>query len=200
MQKSHDDIALLDMDGTIADYDLRMQADLEKLRSPEEKSYTIGLDKRHPPYIKARMDLITSSGDWWENLPKFQLGFDLLEMLQKLEFYVSILTQGPKDNPVAWSHKVRWCKKNVPDLDIAVTRRKGLVYGKVLIDDYLPYILDWLEWRPRGVVIMPAHPWNEKFSHPNVFRYDGKNKKDIWKILQAVKKRKMGERWENPLR
>jgi|GEM_PF-4745712 len=39
----------------------------------------------------------------------------------------------------------------------------------------LVYIERWLTWRPRGLVIMPAQPWNEDFRHSNVLRYNGKN-------------------------
>jgi hypothetical protein len=60
-----------------------------------------------------------------------------------------------------------------PDVDITITRDKGLVYGLVLVDDWPKYILRWLKWRPRGLVIMPASTSNEKFKHPQVIRYDG---------------------------
>jgi hypothetical protein len=45
-----------------------------------------------------------------------------------------------------------------------------LVYGKVLYDDFPPYILRWLEWRPRGKVLMLDAQHNRDFTHPNVFR------------------------------
>jgi len=186
-------IALVDMDGTLADYDGAMQRDLDKLSSPDERSREIGYGCKHPDYIWERMKMIKSSGEWWENLPKFQLGFDVLEILREFEFYISILTQGPRANPVAWSHKVRWCLKNVPDLDITITRNKGLVYGRVLVDDYPEYIEQWLEWRPRGLVIMPAQKWNKDFKHSNVLRYDGKNLSSLRHALGVVRDRKDGE-------
>lgn len=186
-------IGLVDLDGVLCDYDKAMQHDLDIMLAPGEKRYLIGLHKRHPSYVVVRMDLIKSSGEWWENLPQFKLGFDVLEILKELNFYVSILTQGPKENAIAWSHKLRWCIKNVPYLDITITRRKGLVYGKVLVDDYPVYIQQWLEHRPRGLVIMPAHEWNKDFVHPNVIRYDGANIKEVRKALVIVRNRKSGE-------
>jgi len=52
-----------------------------------------------------------------------------------------ILTQGPKKNPASWSGKKKWIDKNLgQDVDITITRDKGLVYGKVLVDDYPGYI------------------------------------------------------------
>jgi hypothetical protein len=113
--------------------------------------------------------------------------------MQELGYYLSILTQGPKANPVAWSHKVKWCFKHVPNIDITITRNKGLVYGKVLMDDYPEYIQQWLEHRPRGLVIMPAQKWNVDFTHPNVIRYDGSNLLEVRRALEIVKDRKPGE-------
>ena len=56
----------------------------------------------------------------------------------------------------------------MPLADVTVTHDKGLVYGKVLFDDYPPYIERWLEHRPRGKVLMLETPYNRSFSHPNV--------------------------------
>ena len=182
-------VGLVDIDGTLADYDGAMEKDLELLRSPNEEKYTTGLHKKHPPHIWNRMELIKSRGEWWENLPTLKAGFTLLHELKELDFYISILTQGPKDNPIAWSHKVAWCKKNVPDLDITITRRKGLVYGRVLVDDYPEYISQWLEWRPRGLVIMPAQPWNVDFKHSNIIRYDQTNLIEVREALTEARSR-----------
>jgi len=192
--KEHiDDIALIDLDGTLCNYDFAMQRDLDSLLSPREKRYVIGLHKKHPPYIVSRMDLIKSNGEWWENLPRFELGFDVLCLLKKYNFYISVLTQGPRSSPSAWSHKVLWCKKQIPEMDITITRRKSLVYGKILVDDYIPYIEQWLKSHPRGLVIMPAHEWNQNFVHPNVIRYDGNNLKEIERAVKIAKNRKSGE-------
>ena len=186
-------VALIDLDNTLTDYDLAMQRDLNLLKSPNEEEYIIGQHKLHPDYIFDRMKLIKSRGEWWESLPKLQLGFDILEVLRDLDFYISILTQGPKENTVAWSHKLSWCLKNVPDLDVTITRNKGLVYGKVLVDDYPPYVENWLKHRKRGLVIMPAHFWNKDFTHSQVIRYDGSNIDEVKKALEIVKNRKSGE-------
>ena len=189
----HDLVALVDMDGTLADYDGAMARDLAKLASPQEPEEEIGYDKPHPDYIWERMKAIKARGEWWENLPRFKLGFDVLNILQEFNYYISVLTQGPRENPVAWSHKVKWCFKHIPDIDITITRNKGLVYGKVLVDDYPEYIQQWLAHRPRGLVIMPTQKWNKDFSHQNVIRYDGNNLSEVRYALSIVKDRKSGE-------
>jgi 5'-nucleotidase len=187
-------IGLIDLDGTLVDYHLALQRDLDSMRSPNEDRYIIGSQNRHPDYIYARMESIKSRGEWWENLPKLQLGFDILDILLKLNYYVSVLTQGPKDNTIAWSHKLKWCIKNIPDIDVTITRNKGIVYGKVLVDDYIPYIEQWLAHRPRGLVIMPAHEWNKDYTPTsNIIRYDGSNLDQIEEALAKVRQRKAGE-------
>jgi len=193
MNEQTDIVALVDMDGTLADYDGAMARDLAKLASPEETSEAIGYGHDHEDHIWERMKMIKSNGDWWENLPRLALGFEILDLLEELGFYRSVLTQGPKTNAVAWSHKVKWCFKNIPEIDITITRNKGLVYGRVLVDDYPVYIEQWLEHRPRGLVIMPAQPWNKDFSHPNVIRYDGSNMQEMRKALIAARDRKAKE-------
>jgi len=186
-------ISLIDLDGTLCDYEGALQKSMNKLASPDEPFEITGYGQKHPPHIWNRMNLIKSSGEWWENIPTFILGFDILNVLKKLGFYTTVLTQGPKENAIAWSHKVKWCMKNVPDLDITITRNKGLVYGKVLVDDYPDYVEQWLEHRPRGLVIMPAQKWNKDYVRSNVIRYDGSNLDKVKMALQKAKDRKPSE-------
>ena len=187
-----ENIALFDMDGTLCDHNKALFQDLEKLRNPSEEQVKSIHGKKLPDYVKARADLIRMSEEWWENLPKFKLGWDVLEIAKKHGFKIMILTQGPKNKPEGWSGKMKWLDKNLPDVDVTMTRDKGLVYGKILVDDYPPYIEKWLKNRPRGLVIMPANPENEDFQHPNLIRYDGTNLQEVEKALMAVKERKAG--------
>lgn len=182
-------IALLDMDGTVADYEGQLSKDLSKLASPSEPSFDIWGDKRHPEYIRARMELIKCRGEWWENLPVLPIGMKIVSFLKEYGFSVHILTQGPKSNPEAWSHKARWVMKNLPETPITITRDKGLVYGRILVDDWPEYIERWLKWRPRGQVIMPAQKWNLNFSHQNVLRYDGTNDEELKLVLDRTRTR-----------
>jgi hypothetical protein len=187
--KEIENIALFDMDGTLCDYDKGLSESLEKLRSPEEPIFNFLRDDS-PDYIKARADLIRSSEKWWTTLPKFQLGFDVLKVARELGYREMILTQGPRNNPASWSGKKIWMNENLgSDVDITITRDKGLVYGKVLVDDFPKYIERWLEWRPRGLVIMPANNGNENFTHPQVIRYDGSNLSQVRKAMEDIKLR-----------
>jgi hypothetical protein len=169
-------IALFDMDGTLADYDGKLKADLLRIASPEDPPVE-AIYGNLPPHIEARRHMITTQLGWWLGLEPFRLGWDILEVIRSLDFRIVILTKGPSSKPGAWSEKVQWCSKHLNGMieGVTITHDKGLVYGKVLVDDFPAYIERWLEWRPRGLVIMPAHDHNQGFSHPNVVRYDGTN-------------------------
>ena len=162
--------------------------------TPNEPIFRPPIRSDAPEYIQNRADLIRSSEGWWENLPELQLGWDILEIAREQGYRIMILTQGPKRNPASWSGKKKWIDKHLgPDVDITITRDKGLVYGKILVDDYPPYIEKWIKWRPRGLVIMPANESNKSFKHNQVIRYDGKNFQYVYNAMAAAKERKSME-------
>ncbi len=179
-----EDVALFDLDNTLCDHEGTLRKDLDKLMSPEDELYTGSLFDP-PEYLRSRMDAIRSSVEWWADLPKFQLGFDVLQIARDLEYRIMILTQGNKRNPSSWMGKKRWVDKNLgQDTDLTITRDKSLMYGKVLVDDYPDYISAWLKHRPRGIVIMPAHDFNKDYRHERVIRYDGSNIREVREAMQ----------------
>lgn len=175
MTPASEPIALIDMDGTIADFDQSMKEHLVKLASSADgewaKGNFDGKREEMPEWLKARQALIKRSPGFWRDLPRLHDGFHMLEMLRELGFSLNILTKGPERSTNAWTEKVEWCQEHVPDAAIHISQDKGLVYGRVLFDDWPAYILRWLEWRPRGLVIMTDQPWNQGFDPPNVHRY-----------------------------
>jgi len=190
MIREAQNIALFDMDGTLCDHDKALKKDMEKLKGPKENLPEVFLGQDTPPYLRERIELIRKQPGWWENLDKFKLGFDILNVAKKLGFEIYILTKGPSSKPNAWKEKVDWIRKNVEKAKITITEDKGLVYGKVLVDDYPHYIEAWLKHRPRGLVIMPIHSYNQNYNHPRVIRYDGKNLSQIKTALKRVKERR----------
>lgn len=171
---TEDKIALFDMDGTLADYDQKLAQDLALLRhtnEPEEDLNWTTEDER-PDYIKARIRLVKSQPGWWESLAEIPSGFLLLWLAKKVGFTVHVLTKGPRRLPFAWGEKLQWCQKHIaPDVDITITHDKGIVYGRVLVDDYPEYMDRWLKHRPRGLGLMPATDYNVGYQHSNVIRY-----------------------------
>ena len=189
MKESEWPIALFDLDDTLCDYGGAMFESLEKLRSPKEpKTRLYGNGEQIPYYLEQRMNLIRREEDWWVNLPKLQLGWDILKVAKKLDFKIIILSKGPRRNPVAYSGKKKWIDKNLGyDTDVILTQDKGLVYGRVLVDDFPPYIESWLKHRPRGLVIMSANKRNKNFVHPQVIRYDGTNIEEVWSAMKKAR-------------
>ena len=172
MTKKHNRVALIDMDGTLADFDGQMRRDLSAMQGPNEPDPVFGpTDDFH--HIEARKNAIKAKPGWWRSLPALPDGFRVLEMLRSHEFRLVILTKGPFKTTAAWSEKVDWCRAYIPDASVTITEDKGLVYGKILVEDWPPYIEQWLEWRERGLVILMDRPWNQDLHHPNVFRYRG---------------------------
>ena len=189
MTNQIENIALFDMDGTLCDYELALKKSLEELSSPKEPQIVFPIKDNAPEYLRNRTNLIRKSEEWWTDLPKLQLGWDILEIAKELDYRIMILTQGPRKNPAAWSGKKRWMDKNLPDTDITITRDKGLVYGKILVDDFPDYIERWLQWRKRGLVIMPANNSNQSYKHPQVIRYDGANLQEAKETMLKAKQR-----------
>jgi 5'-nucleotidase len=170
---SKDNIALIDMDGTVAGYVESLEAELKKLAGPEEPTHNINWNDRLPEHIWNRVEMIKNSKDWWLNLPKLEDGFTLLNLAIKIGFEIHVLTKGPKATKTAWTQKVEWCERHLPeDTNVTITHDKSLVYGRILIDDYPDYATAWLSNRPRGLVVMPLRDWNKDFRHPNVIHYD----------------------------
>lgn len=187
-------IALVDMDGTLADYQGALTAEMEKLQGPEEQPYLFYGERE--PHIAAREALVKCQAGFWRSLPQIQLGFDIVEDLRTIGYGLHILTKGPRTTVSAWTEKVEWCKVNIPDADITVTHDKSLVYGRVLIDDFPPYFLGWLATRPRGLVICVAQECNKEFGKDkNIIRYDGTNREQVREALKAAFDREAGSDW-----
>jgi len=192
-----DNVALFDMDESLAGFVPAMVRDLELLRSPGEEEITednIWTMDRHR-HVSNRMKLIKSQPGWWLNLEPIQPGLAVLQACKAAGMDIAILTKGPQGHANAWTEKLLWCQRHVDPLaDVTVTFKKSRVYGKILYDDYPEYMLSWLKRRPRGLGIMPVTAANEKFSHPNVIRYRGLQDLDQVKVaIEIAKNRQPGE-------
>lgn len=190
-------VALFDLDGSLADYVSALVRDMNELASPEDKKLTeanlYSLENKHP-HLRNRMRLIKRQPDWWLNLAPIPAGMKALQIAKEIGFNIHILTKGPKKASIAWKEKLEWCQLHIDEeVDVHVTSDKGLVYGKVLYDDFPDYMDSWLEYRPRGLGIMPVTPYNKKYKNPNVVKWDGKNVEELTSALQTVFNRKSKE-------
>jgi len=159
-------VALVDLDGTLADFDGAMRAQLVLLDSPQDVARAIDMPEHElygekHPHMKFRRDLVKRQPGFWEGLPVLPLGMSIVEILRRLDYEIHVLSKGPVTTTSAWTEKVHWVQKHLgAGTPITMTHDKGLVYGRVLVDDWPPYIEAWLAYRPRGFVVMPAQPWN----------------------------------------
>lgn len=176
-------IALVDMDGTLCDYEGAMQRELQKLCGDEA-------DIMDPQYKKI-VDLIKQQPGFWRNLLVIPSGLKMVSLLKKMGFDIHILTKGPYRTISAWSEKVEWVREHLPDTPITITENKGLVYGRVLFDDWPPYCEAWLKHRPRGLVIMPAYRYNKGLDEKypgKIIRFTGDNLEEVEIAVAKVAK------------
>lgn len=187
-------VFLFDLDGSLADYDGALLADLERMRSPGEPAVAGVREAFGVPHLRARIDAATARPGWWAALPPLEAGMAVYRLAREMGFDCQVLTKGPKYQPRAWAEKVEWCQRHLgPDVDVHVVSDKGLVYGVALYDDYPRYAEAWLEHRPRGLVVMPANAGNRDFRHANVIRYDGTNLAEVERAMRVVFARRPGE-------
>lgn len=181
-------IALVDMDGTLCDYEGDLYRELKRVLRNDETLTNTGM--------KRLKEIIKNQPGFWRALPPIELGMQILEILKEVGFDIHVLTKGPYRTTSAWTEKVEWCREHIPGTPVTITENKGMVYGRILVDDWPGYCESWLEWRPRGLVIMPAHPYNEGFAqqHPDrVVRTNGSNLDVVRERIQAAYDRSLGE-------
>lgn len=182
-----DNIILFDLDGSLVNYEKAMLAELEKLRGPEEEPITDIWSIEDVPHLTARKNLISSVPGFWINLERLPGGFEVFNAAKNIGFIPVVLTQTPKKKPIASKEKHEWILENLgEDTLFNLTRAKGLTYGKILYDDYKPYMLQWLEWRPRGLGIMPHANHNADFTHNQVIRYDSEKMTNFYDVVRAM--------------
>jgi 5'-nucleotidase len=185
MEEENTKICLIDLDGTLAGYEQRLQEDLQRLASPGEPEIQI-YHEDNPLWLENRIKLIKLLPGWWQNLPTLSDGFQIYQKAVKIGYKIQILTKGPKRTTNAWTEKLIWCQTHIDaEVPVTITFDKGGVYGRILVDDFPDYAQRWLKWRPRGTVIMPARHYNKGFEHNRVIRYDGTD--DSWKrVCEAM--------------
>jgi len=199
-------LALFDMDGTLFNHDAILRADLIRIAGPDDEPSIEEITCENLrdlatkyPWIDARIDIIRRQPGWWRSLPRYEPGWEILRVVREIGFCTQILTKGPSSKPVAWMEKVQCIHDHFGDdmsIDI-MGKDKGGRYGRVLVDDWGPYLLSWLEHRPRGLGIMPAWDYNADFKHPNVIRYDGSNMELLRAALRAAYDRGANEHWHD---
>jgi len=198
-----DRTALFDLDGTLADFEQEFMGRMSKLGAPSEP--VSGSDDFWqddlPEHLRERKRLVKVEPGFWARLPRIELGFQIFDIVvNECGFRPVILTKGPWKNPRAWMEKHEWCaaQPELEDVPVIIAGgdddAKSMVYGRILVDDYPPYVTEWLKVRPRGLVIMPERSINEGFSHPNVVKCDGSNLDEVRKRVRQARDRDPGRK------
>lgn len=174
-------LALVDLDGTLADFDGAMRLGMRKLASPDEV-FIWNREGDKYPHLRARRELVMRQQGFFRNLEPIKRNMMLVDHIAGMGFDLHILTKGPMYAPNAWTEKLEWCQKHLrPGTPLTITQNKELVYGKLLVDDWTPYVERWLEVRPRGLAIIPATKANVGFYHPRAERFTGT--RSNWKLV-----------------
>ena len=173
-------IALIDMDGTLVDYDGAFLRDLKRISNKEERelieSYKGNVWKMCTEnfLFERRRHMITSQYGWWTDLNPIEENIDVVRLMHEMDFEIHICTKGPFSKPFSWMEKVESIKKNIDvPVKMNIVTDKSLFYGAVLFDDYIPFVEKWLKHRPRGLGILPNNEGNKGYSHSNAIHYDG---------------------------
>ncbi len=179
-------VANIDLDGTVANFNKGLLSALNDIRNPAvEPVYTSQHLDNAPDWLEARMGYVKRHPGFWRDLEPIPLGLQVVQLIRDAGYRLNVLTKGPKRSTSAWTEKVEWAQEHLPDAQVTITMDKSLVYGRVLFDDWPAYITPWLERRPRGLVLMLDHSWNQGFKHPNVVRIT--SKADFPDVAEALR-------------
>jgi 5'-nucleotidase len=183
---THGPVALVDLGDTLCECTPALRIGLAQLRQPGDHESDELLNPL-PPYLEVRRRQVMSAPGFWSGLEPRTAGFELLTMLRREGFHVFVLTKGPTEAPQVWADKVTWCRAHLPEVPVIIAADKALVFGHVLVDDWLPYVERWQRAWPAGLAILPAQPWNTQVAGPSRIRDDGSNRDDI---LIALRRRR----------
>ena len=169
-------LALVDLDGTLADYDSAMTMGMLALASPDEIfSEAINLPgvsrTTLPAYLQERERVVRSLPGFYGGLSPIPSGFAVMKALEAYGYTIHIATKAPVHNTaIAVKEKIEWCGIFLPGYKVTVCADKGFLIGDILFDDWPGYMDSWLENNPNGFGIMPSRRWNSDFSHPRCIR------------------------------
>jgi hypothetical protein len=88
-------VFLFDLDGSLADYDGTLLADLERMRSPAEPPVAELRAAFAQPHLRARIDAATARPGWWAGLPPLEAGMAVYRLAKGIGFDCQVLTKMP---------------------------------------------------------------------------------------------------------
>ena len=119
MTHEEDHIALVDLDGTVADCDGALRDAMETLRSPDEPARTdtpihrgTSQDGSTPARILAELE---KDPAWLRSRGR----------ASESRVWLHVLSKGPRKNGSAWGEKLEWSIEHLPDATVTVTGDKS---------------------------------------------------------------------------
>lgn len=167
-------IALVDMDGTLCDYQFSLVKDLNR-RYNYVYHQNIDAEMLHLQH-KDEIISIRDKEGWWRNLHPIKSGIRMLKYFYENDYRVFIATKSPRTNKNAWTEKLEWIEDHIwplyPKVKVIMAEDKSLIMGQVLVDDFPGYMRKWLKNNPHSLGIMPNRQWNQNYHYGNYVRYD----------------------------
>jgi len=168
-------LVLLDLDGTLADYDAAMISGLASLMSSEEVFIDrsgIGFQRDIvPTYMQERERMVRSMPGFYRHLKPIPLGFFVYSVLRDLGYNFHVASKAPRHNTaIASMEKIQWCEEYLPGIPVTISGDKSILRGDILFDDWPGYIEPWLQANSNGLAIVPDSPWNKKFHHSRILK------------------------------
>src|ERR1700744_1458176 len=125
-------IALIDLDGSVANMAKALVSALNSMRSPNEVELTEATIDNPPKGLDTRRDYIKQRPGFWQNLEEIPEGMEVVQMMRNAGFVLNILSKGPRKAANAWTEKLLWVQDRIPDADVSIVHVKGRHYGRVL--------------------------------------------------------------------
>lgn len=169
-------IALVDLDGTLADYDGAMAKGLISLSAGVEfptPLQGVGFTReQNPPWLQERERMVRSMPGFYRNLAEIPMGMYMFRNLLQEHFECHIATKCPSHNSaVAAMEKIQWCEGHLGyEPKVTICGDKSLLFGDLLFDDWPGYTTPWLDRHQDGIVLMLDQPWNATYEHERVIR------------------------------
>jgi 5'-nucleotidase len=168
-------LALIDLDGTMADYDGAITRGLLSLSAGAELETPLqGMGftrEQNPLWLQERERLVRSMPGFYRDLKPLLSGFYVVGVLQRAGYALHVATKAPRHNTaIASKEKIEWCEEYLPNIPVTISGDKSILRGDILFDDWPGYIGPWLEANPNSIVLMPDRQWNANYQADRCYR------------------------------
>lgn len=154
---------IVDVDCTVADFVGAMMTALKDKRDRKELDLHWNWFEHNP-----KVEDIMSDGDFWLGLPLIDKAHESIELLREQRHKIVWVTR-PSSKCFGWLDlRKQWLQRHFDYRGyrepVVATGDKWLVDADIMIDDYIPFVLEWEKHHPEGKGFLFASELN-KHSH-----------------------------------